>query len=323
MRATEYIAERFDEMAAIFLLVLPIFLVIALGKLLEKTLVKDPVVWAGINKIAYWTLFPCFLFHETSTIDLKSGNVFGYSSALVVGFVVATFAAYLIGMILRLEYRAISSILQGAGRHNTFIGLAVAGQIFGSMGTKIGTIATAALVPLSNVVMVTSLAALRTHDGTGGAGAARIIKDVGSNPIVLSITVGLVVNYLGWEKDPLVYEFSGVVGKATLPVLLLCIGANLKFQGLGAQIVPSFVAILAKMVVFPLVAIAVAMGLELSREVTTIAVIFSACPTSPASFPLAKQMGGDASLMATIISIQTALSVLTIPLSVSLLSGLM
>jgi malonate transporter and related proteins len=72
------------------------------------------------------------------------------------------------------------------------------------------------------------------------------------------------------------------------------------------------------MLVFPLVAFLVCRLFALSTEMTVIAVIFSTCPTSPAGFPLAKQMGGDASLMATIISLQTALGVIAIPTAISL-----
>lgn len=59
------------------------------------------------------------------------------------------------------------------------------------------------------------------------------------------------------------------------------------------------------MVVFPIVTWLVCRYAGVSAEMTTIAVIFATCPTSPAGFPLAKQMGGDAPLMATIISVQT------------------
>ena len=50
------------------------------------------------------------------------------------------------------------------------------------------------------------------------------------------------------------------------------------------------------------------------------AMIFAIAPTGAASYPLAKQMGGDAPLMATLISLQTLISVVTMPLIIHLLS---
>jgi len=45
-----------------------------------------------------------------------------------------------------------------------------------------------------------------------------------------------------------------------------------------------------------------------------IAIIFSAMPTAVSSFILAKQLGGDTEAMAQIITIQTLLAALSIPL---------
>ena len=51
-----------------------------------------------------------------------------------------------------------------------------------------------------------------------------------------------------------------------------------------------------------------------------VGVIFASAPTSSAGYALAKQMGGDAPLMATIISLQTLISVLAIPAAIMIVS---
>jgi hypothetical protein len=55
--------------------------------------------------------------------------------------------------------------------------------------------------------------------------------------------------------------------------------------------------------------------LGLSELETLVALLFTASPTASASYTLARQMGGDAPLMAAITTIQTALAFLTLPLS--------
>jgi len=42
-------------------------------------------------------------------------------------------------------------------------------------------------------------------------------------------------------------------------------------------------------------------------------------PTAPASYTLARQMGGDAKLMATIITLMTLIAALTMPVMLALL----
>jgi predicted permease len=53
-----------------------------------------------------------------------------------------------------------------------------------------------------------------------------------------------------------------------------------------------------------------------------VAVIFASVPTAVSSFALARQLVGETKLMARIISIQVALSVITIPLIVVIMVDL-
>ena len=48
-------------------------------------------------------------------------------------------------------------------------------------------------------------------------------------------------------------------------------------------------------------------------------VIFHALPTAPSAYILARQMGGDARLMAGILTTQTALGIITLPAWIALL----
>jgi malonate transporter and related proteins len=50
------------------------------------------------------------------------------------------------------------------------------------------------------------------------------------------------------------------------------------------------------------------------------AVLFSACPISASSYVLARQFGGDATLLARLITITTIAAVATIPLLLALLT---
>jgi malonate transporter and related proteins len=74
-----------------------------------------------------------------------------------------------------------------------------------------------------------------------------------------------------------------------------------------------------KMGVFPASVYVITTYFMLSPTMVLIAVIFAAAPTSSAGYALAKQMGGDAPLMATLISVQTLLAVLIIPIVILLL----
>jgi predicted permease len=53
----------------------------------------------------------------------------------------------------------------------------------------------------------------------------------------------------------------------------------------------------------------------------TVAVLAGAVPTASSSYVLARQMGGDAPLMANLITVQVIVSVVTLPLMIWLAQG--
>ena len=53
----------------------------------------------------------------------------------------------------------------------------------------------------------------------------------------------------------------------------------------------------------------------------TVAVLAGAVPTASSSYVLARQMGGDAPLMANLITVQVLMSVVTLPLMIWLAQG--
>jgi predicted permease len=53
---------------------------------------------------------------------------------------------------------------------------------------------------------------------------------------------------------------------------------------------------------------------------TAVAVLFAALPGSPLSYILAKQLGGDTRLMSSIIAVQTGISMVSLPIIISLVT---
>ena len=61
----------------------------------------------------------------------------------------------------------------------------------------------------------------------------------------------------------------------------------------------------------------------LSQTETMIALLFGAVPTASSAYTLARQLGGDAPLMAAIVTVQTAIAFITLPLTVALAQRLL
>lgn len=304
-------------MIELTLLIAPIFLIILLGVILKRILITCDGVWNFVNKLAYWVLFPCLLFNKTSVIDFENFNIGPLSITVIAGFSVAVIFSYLLGRVAGLSKPSITSVIQGGGRHNAFIALAIITQIFGDEGAMVGAIIIAVLVTFTNIVVNISMTVMLSPKGSG---LGSVLRDLQRNPFILAILIGAIFNFLGWGNLPVLHDFTLSVGETTLTIALLCVGAGLQIREVGDKLTPCVIALIAKMIIFPSVTYMLAIYFELPHVLLVSAMVFAMSPTGAASYPLAKQMGGDAPLMATLISLQTLMSVITLPLIIFLLN---
>ena len=82
-------------------------------------------------------------------------------------------------------------------------------------------------------------------------------------------------------------------------------------------------SIAGKMIIFPMVIGFAAVAVGLDPSMALIVMIFGAVPSAAGAYNLARQMGGDAPTMAAIITIQTVISFVTLPLTLTLAAQLL
>ena len=100
---------------------------------------------------------------------------------------------------------------------------------------------------------------------------------------------------------------------------LMTVGAGLQLKALRGGSVPFVVSSVLKLLLFPLMAAGLAILLGLDGTLVQVAVLLATLPTATSAYILARQLGGDAPLMAGIISGQTLLAMVSIPLMLSIL----
>lgn len=297
-------------MLTTFLAIAPVFALILMGYGLRRGGIPSTEFWNLNDRLVYWVLMPALFFAKISAADL-SGGLGDYALLLYVGFFSAILCGWLVGR--GFDAPQASSLLQGGARFNTFIGLAIAEAIFGTKGLQIAVLGSALLVPIVNVTVVT----LMTRQ-LGGGGKS-VVRGLVKNPLILSIVAGGLFNLAGLNEVPVLHEIARILGAAALPIMLLCVGANLKLRGLSGSVQIIGLSMFAKFLINPAAVICAALILDPDPLVFQIALIFAALPVGVASYTLAREMRGDAPLMAAMITTQTLLSFVTLP--VTLLIG--
>ena len=306
----------------IFLLISPVFILIILGNLLRRIGLPDLSFWHVSDKLIYWVLIPALLFHHVSQITLSSTMLANYAVVILSGLFVVTTLSFIAGKLFGYTPQIWTSVMQGAARHNAFIALAIAGSLFGNKGLALGAIFMVILIPVINIVIVSAMTSTLNQEVGNNSRPSifDVLFELIKNPFILAIATGLVISFVDVERIIIIHETTGLLGSAALPIMLLSIGANIKIREISLTITPIIIANVLKLLVFPIVVFFVAKSMNLSLFETTIAVIFAAVPTAASSYSLAKQFRAETQLMTSIITIQVALSFITIPIILAFLA---
>jgi predicted permease len=301
--------------------ILPIFVLIVLGNLLRRGGIPSVTFWNMNDKLVYWVLFPSLLFYKTSTTDLAGSHFGPLAATILTGLAAAVVCSLVAGLTLGFSRAAATSILQGSARHNTFIALAIAERLFGADGLAVAALITAVLIPPTNILVISLMNIILRHGGDGGLWAP-VARDLARNPLILSVGLGIGVNLSGIGEIPVAHEVTEMLGRAALPIVLLAVGANIRINEMKASAAPIAVATTVKFLVFPAAAWGMCWTLGITGVPAYVLTIFAVMPMPPSSFTIAREMGGDAPLAASMITLQTLLSLITVPVSLVIAQNL-
>src|SRR5699024_1149441 len=112
-----------------------------------------------------------------------------------------------------------------------------------------------------------------------------------------------------------------ITGRAALPLGLMTVGAGLQLRLRWHDAAATAWSAVFKLATMPLLALAAAGLFGLSTLETQILVLFAALPTATSAYILARQLGGDHTLLATILTVETLLSALTLPVVLLLIGS--
>ncbi|XXJ18438.1 AEC family transporter [Desulfovibrio caledoniensis] len=294
--------------------ILPIFGLILIGFILYRLDFPGVGFWPVSERLTYYALFPAMLVSGLSGRQFDASSL-GLSLTLIGA--VCLLGAFLVftRTMFRLDGPVFTSVFQGAIRPNTYVGLSAAAGLLGPDWMALSAVALLTLIPLVNVLCVLVL----SRHGRHGGGLGRVGLELIKNPLILACVVGMALSVLKLPLPGVLLDLLTILGKAALPLGLLAVGAGLRFHGIGASTLPVALASLAHLVALPLAAYGCARLLGVEGPSVTTALIYTAIPVSVSAFILARQMGGDHDVMALIITAQTVLSALTMPLVLALL----
>jgi malonate transporter and related proteins len=305
-------------MGGVLAALLPVFLLIVLGFGLKRSLMRLETQWHGLERLTYYVLFPALLIETLVKADLSKVPVAGVGGALLLSALLMSLLCLALRPLLArwaVDGPAFTSVFQGATRWQTYVALAVSANLYGDTGLALASVAMVAIIPLVNVF---SVAVLAHYASPEKQSVRAIAMTVVRNPLIWACAIGLAINVAHLPLPRIWHEVADALGRSSLGIGLLVTGAGLQLAGMFRPSLAASVAVFLKLVLMPALAIALALWFGLSGANLAIVAACSAVPASSSAYVLARQMGGDAPLLAQIITLQTILAAITMPIAIAL-----
>lgn len=303
-------------MGAIIAALLPVFLIILLGSGMRRLSMFDEQVWRGIENLCYYLLFPVLLVKTLATAELGASNVLLFSAALL--FAIFAMGGVMLALHPLLRHwlgitpAAFTSLFQGATRWHGFIALSVVGLLMGEEGLAYMAITMAVIIPPLNIINIWVLVAHSERDRSLLDVALQLLR----NPFIIACAVGGGLNVSGLGLSGPVYRLFDILGGGALGLGLLAVGAGLHFRLALDQKAVVLSGAMIRLIGMPALMFLGCWLFGVEGIPRTVAVLAGAVPTAASAFVLARQMGGDAPLMANLITVQVLAATVTLPVMI-------
>jgi predicted permease len=237
------------------------------------------------------------------------------AAAVVLAVLALAALLLLLRPLARTDGPGFSSVWQGSLRFNAYVGIAATASLWGRDGLAIAAVVIAVLVPVGNLLAILGLVRWAGARRSLGATALAVI----GNPLILACLAGALVNAAGGVPG-LVEPLLRILSQASLALGLFVVGAGLELGTLRRQAPALGLALGAKLALLPLLSALACRLLGLDGMPAGVAILFQALPAAPTCYVLARQLGGDAALMAAILTAQIIAAAASLPLVLGLVS---
>ena len=295
-------------------LLFPDFSLIVCGYLVCRYTALNRTVWAQVESLVYYFLFPVLLFQSIvrSPLDLlAASSLIGAGLLLGLSGIAMAYSLPHLPLIgQHIDRRNHAASAQVAFRFNSFIGLALADRLAGPQGVLLIAVLIGVCVPLFNVAAVWPM----TRHAQIGFG-----REVVRNPLIIATASGLVANLLGFSLPTWLEPTVSRIGATSIALGLMAAGAGMQFGQLSQAKTLAVAVLSIRHLLSPLMAFGLSHAFGLSALQSTILLAFSALPTASSAYVLAARMGYNGGYVAGLVTLSTMLGIVSLPFALGVL----
>ncbi|MCU0830312.1 MAG: AEC family transporter [Rhizobiaceae bacterium] len=302
-------------MTETFISILPIFLLIMVGLGLKTVRLMDEQGWRALDTLSFYLLYPVLLFITIIKADFSGLAIPELMAALGLPWLLIGTALLAAGPVLArsgaIKWSEFSSVFQTTIRWNGFVALAVAERQFDANAAAVVALVMAALVIPINLAAISVV--VRHADGAT-PGFFGTLRRMLANPIVLACLAALALRASGLPLPEPVLTTLDLIGRGALAMGLIGIGAGLTLAALFPPRWATALPTVLKLALMPAAALGIVAVTGWGASMAGVIALCAAVPTAMNGYVVARALGGDAPLYAAVVTQQTLLSFVTIPI---------
>lgn len=283
----------------------PVLVLLIIGYVLyRRGVLNDSFIETG-SRLVFNLALPALLFVAIAEADFSRAA----NPTLIATGVVATFGFFLLLMafchVWVTPNNARGVVVQGGFRANMgIIGLAYCANTYGQEGLAVASVYLGGVTVLFNILSVFVLNFYLDSQRSW----FQHLTGMAKNPLIIAILLALPVSYFELALPTFVLATGDYFAQLTLPLALICTGATLQFRAFSSDWRNLTIATVSKCLLYPLTLTGAAYMMGFREMELGIVLLMSIAPTAAASYIMARQLGGDPRLAASIIALTTLLS---------------
>jgi len=305
-----------------FSIIFPLLFLVSLGFLATRFKVFNKDQIGGISKFIFNLCIPVFLFLNMYKAPLETSL---NTDALIV-FYIPVLTIFALGFILNKliahknnsNFSASATYALGSSYSNTvLVGLPI---IISAIGPHVMGSVFFIITFHSALLFALTFLLSQINNQSNKFNWQVFFKSVLFNPVVSSITLGLIFNALKIETPTQLNNALELLSKPALTGALFVLGANLSFYKISKDWHMSALASTLKLLLLP--ALVYGLGkyiVELDKELLAVTVLLSASPLGVNAYLIAMQLKQYQTTLASTVVLSTILSVISFSFWLSIL----
>jgi predicted permease len=284
----------------------PYIIYLGIGYISRERHIATEEFFNKLNTFAFKMFFPVMMFYNFYNINLENG----FNCRYVLFCAMAIFSIIALSCLIVPRFvddrPKCGTIIQAIYRSNYLLfGVPMAEAVFGQEGAQVSSVILAIAIPIYNVVSVIVLEYFRG----GKVNMKKMIIDVLTTPLIMGAIVGSIFLVFRISVPACILNPLGKISSLATPIAIITLGGTLHFNAIGKNIRYLVPALLCRLVILPPIMVNIAHAMGFSPVECFIVLILFGTPVAAASYPMARNLGGDGELAGQLVVLSTVLSI--------------